>query len=145
LASSTATRLIDETTKRFRRLDVVVRKAGFADRPPWSASFDRAAWTPRCGHYLRLLRARHRGPAWLVKAGVPMSHDTASPSFVAHAVARRHHSFSAASSAAQAGMEALAKAAAADLARPAFVNCVAQAYREVRLCPCRRAARSHAR
>ena len=91
--SGTARGLVDETARKFGRLDVVVSNAGFA-KP------------------------------WLVKAGAA-GRLVGVSSFVAHAFARGLPSFPA-SAAAKAGMEALARAFAVEIASSGgTANCVA--------------------
>jgi NAD(P)-dependent dehydrogenase (short-subunit alcohol dehydrogenase family) len=127
--TGTATRLIEETTKRFGRLDVVVSNAGFADRR-LIGEVDRAAWdaslAAMTSAFFELATA---AKPWLVKAGASGRMIGVS-SFVAHAFARGIMSFPA-SAAAKAGIEALAKALAADLAPTGVtVNCVAPGFIE---------------
>jgi NAD(P)-dependent dehydrogenase (short-subunit alcohol dehydrogenase family) len=127
--TGTATRLIEETTKRFGRLDVVVSNAGFADRR-LIGEVDRAAWdaslAAMTSAFFELATA---AKPWLVKAGASGRMIGVS-SFVAHAFARGIMSFPA-SAAAKAGIEALAKALAADLAPSGVtVNCVAPGFIE---------------
>src|SRR4029453_9085232 len=126
---NTARRLVDETTAAFGRLDVVVSNAGFADRRA-IGTLDRAAWdeslSAMTSAFFELATA---AKPWLVKAGAGGRLIGVS-SFVAHAFARGLMSFPA-SAAAKAGMEALAKALAADLAPSgATVNCVAPGFIE---------------
>jgi len=123
------TRLIEETVARFGRLDGVVSNAGFADRR-LIGEVDRAAWDASLAAmttaFFELATA---AKPWLVKAG-PAGRVVAVSSFVAHAFARGIMSFPA-SAAAKAGVEALAKALAADLAPSgATVNCVAPGFIE---------------
>jgi NAD(P)-dependent dehydrogenase (short-subunit alcohol dehydrogenase family) len=125
----TATRLVDESVSRFGQLDVVVSNAGFADRRP-VGEVDRAAWdaslAAMTSAFFELATA---AKPWLVKAGSG-GRMVGVSSFVAHAFARGIMSFPA-SAAAKAGMEALAKAFAADLAPSgATVNCVAPGFVE---------------
>jgi NAD(P)-dependent dehydrogenase (short-subunit alcohol dehydrogenase family) len=127
--AGTATHLVEEATRRFGRLDVVVSNAGFADRRP-IGEVDRAAWDASLASmtsaFFELATA---AKPWLVKAG----HDgrlIGVSSFVAHAFARGLMSFPA-SAAAKAGIEALARALAADLASSGVtVNCVAPGFIE---------------
>jgi len=125
----TATRLVGETVARFGKLDGVVSNAGFADRR-LVGEIDRAAWdaslAAMTSAFFELATA---AKPWLVKAGASGRLIGVS-SFVAHAFARGIMSFPA-SAAAKAGMEALAKALAADLAScGATVNCVAPGFIE---------------
>jgi len=127
--AGTATRLVDEATKRFGRLDVVVSNAGFADRRP-VGEIDRATWdaslAAMTSAFFELATA---AKPWLIKAGAD-GRMIGISSFVAHAFARGIMSFPA-SAAAKAGMEALAKAFAADLAPSgATVNCIAPGFIE---------------
>jgi len=127
--AGTATRLVDEATKRFGQLDAVVSNAGFADRR-LVGEIDRAAWdaslAAMTSAFFELATA---AKPWLIKAGAGGRMIGVS-SFVAHAFARGLMTFPA-SAAAKAGMEALAKAFAADLAPSgATVNCVAPGFVE---------------
>jgi NAD(P)-dependent dehydrogenase (short-subunit alcohol dehydrogenase family) len=127
--AGTATRLVEDAAKRFGRLDAVVSNAGFADRR-LVGEVDRAAWdaslAAMTSAFFELATA---AKPWLIKAGVD-GRMVGVSSFVAHAFARGLMSFPA-SAAAKAGMEALAKAFAADLAPSgATVNCVAPGFVE---------------
>jgi NAD(P)-dependent dehydrogenase (short-subunit alcohol dehydrogenase family) len=124
-----ATRLVESTVARFGKLDGVVSNAGFADRRP-VGEVDRAAWdaslAAMTSAFFELATA---AKPWLVQAG-PQGRLIGVSSFVAHAFARGIMSFPA-SAAAKAGIEALAKALAADLASSgATVNCVAPGFIE---------------
>ncbi|HEY2875744.1 MAG TPA: SDR family oxidoreductase [Reyranella sp.] len=123
------TRLVEETVARFGKIDGVVSNAGFADRRP-VGEVDRAAWdaslAAMTSAFFELATA---AKPWLVKAG-PQGRLIGVSSFVAHAFARGIMTFPA-SAAAKAGVEALAKALAADLAPSgATVNCVAPGFIE---------------
>lgn len=123
------TRLVEETVARFGKIDAVVSNAGFADRRP-VGEVDRAAWdaslAAMTSAFFELATA---AKPWLVKAG-PQGRLIGVSSFVAHAFARGIMTFPA-SAAAKAGVEALAKALAADLAPSgATVNCVAPGFIE---------------
>ena len=125
----TGGRLVEETVARFGKLDVVVSNAGFADRR-LIGEIDRAAWdaslAAMTSAFFDLASA---AKPWLVKAGSE-GRLVGVSSFVAHAFARGLMTFPA-SAAAKAGMEALAKALAADLAPSgATVNCVAPGFIE---------------
>src|SRR5882724_7648046 len=67
--AGTAARLVDETTKRFGRLDVVVSNAGFADRRP-IGEVDRATWdaslAAMTSAFFELATA---AKPWLIEAG----------------------------------------------------------------------------
>jgi NAD(P)-dependent dehydrogenase (short-subunit alcohol dehydrogenase family) len=125
----TACRLVEETASRFGRLDVVVSNAGFADRRP-VGEVDRAAWdaslAAMTSAFFELATA---AKPWLIKAGAAGRMIGVS-SFVAHAFARGVPGFPA-SAAAKAGVEALARAFAVELAPSgATVNCVAPGFIE---------------
>lgn len=122
--AGTARRLVDETAAAFGQLDVVVSNAGFADRRAVS-DLDRAAWDAGLAAmttaFFELAQA---AKPWLVKAGAS-GRLVGVSSFVAHAYARGLPSFPA-SAAAKAGVEALARAFAVEIAPSgATVNCVA--------------------
>jgi NAD(P)-dependent dehydrogenase (short-subunit alcohol dehydrogenase family) len=125
--AGTGLRLVEETVARFGKVDGVVSNAGFADRRP-VGEVDRAAWdaslAAMTSAFFELASA---AKPWLVKAG-PQGRLIGVSSFVAHAFARGIMTFPA-SAAAKAGIEALAKALAADLAPSgATVNCVAPGF-----------------
>ena len=125
----TARRLVDETAGKLGRLDVVVSNAGFADRRP-IGEVDRAGWdaslAAMTSAFFELATA---AKPWLVKAGAAGRMIGVS-SFVAHAFARGLMTFPA-SAAAKAGIEALARALAVDLAPSGVtVNCVAPGFIE---------------
>jgi 3-oxoacyl-[acyl-carrier protein] reductase len=127
--AGTAGRLIEETTGKFGRLDVVVSNAGFADRRQVGdldrAGFD-ASQASMTAAFFELATA---AKPWLVKAGAA-GRLVGVSSFVAHAFARGLMTFPA-SAAAKAGLEAFAKAFAVDLAPSgATVNCVAPGFIE---------------
>jgi NAD(P)-dependent dehydrogenase (short-subunit alcohol dehydrogenase family) len=124
-----ASRLIEETTGKYGQLDVLVSNAGFADRR-LIGEVDRAAWdaslAAMTSAFFELVTA---AKPWLLKAGAG-GRIVAVSSFVAHAFARGIMSFPA-SAAAKAGVEALARALAADLAPSGVtVNCVAPGFIE---------------
>src|ERR1700751_6124888 len=123
------TRLVEETVARFGKVDGVVSNAGFADRRP-VGGLDRAGWdaslAAMTSAFFELATA---AKPWLVKAGA-QGRLVGVSSFVAHAFARGIMTFPA-SAAAKAGIEALAKALAADLAASGVtVNCVAPGFIE---------------
>ena len=122
--SGTAARLVDETVAALGRLDVVVSNAGFADRRPTSA-LDRAAWDDsQAAMPAAFFELAAAARPWLVEAGAAARLIGVS-SFVAHAYARGLPMFPA-SAAAKAGIEALARALAVELAPSGgTVNCVA--------------------
>ena len=124
-----ARRLVEETAGKLGRLDVVVSNAGFADRRP-IGEVDRAGWdaslATMTSAFFELATA---AKPWLTKAGHGGRMIGVS-SFVAHAFARGVMTFPA-SAAAKAGIEALARALAVDLAPSgATVNCVAPGFIE---------------
>jgi 3-oxoacyl-[acyl-carrier protein] reductase len=124
-----ATRLVAETARHFGRLDVVVSNAGFADRRP-IGEVDRATWdaslAAMTSAFFELATA---AKPFLTEAGTGGRLIGVS-SFVAHAFARGIMSFPV-TAAAKAGMEALARALAADLAPTGVtVNCVAPGFIE---------------
>ncbi|HEY4168492.1 MAG TPA: SDR family oxidoreductase [Reyranella sp.] len=123
------TRLVEETVARFGKVDGVVSNAGFADRRP-VGEVDRAAWDASlAGMTSAFFELATAAKPWLVKAGA-QGRLIGVSSFVAHAFARGIMTFPA-SAAAKAGVEALAKALAADLAPSgATVNCVAPGFIE---------------
>ena len=125
----TAARLVDETARTFGRLDIVVSNAGFADSRA-IGEVDRATWDASLASmttaFFELATA---AKPLLVKAGAA-GRLVGVSSFVAHAFARGIMSFPA-SAAAKAGIEALARALAADLAPSGVtVNCVAPGFIE---------------
>jgi NAD(P)-dependent dehydrogenase (short-subunit alcohol dehydrogenase family) len=127
--AGTAARLVEETVARFGHVDAIVSNAGFADRRP-VGEIDRAAWdaslAAMTSAFFELATA---AKPWLVKAGTG-GRLVGVSSFVAHAFARGLMTFPA-SAAAKAGMEALARAFAADIAASgATVNCVAPGFVE---------------
>jgi len=122
--ADTARRLVEETVAKFGRLDIVVSNAGFADRRPLG-EIDRGSWdaglAAMTSAFFELITA---AKPWLVNAGASGRLIGVS-SFVAHAFARGLPSFPA-SAAAKAGMEALARAFAVEIASSgATANCVA--------------------
>jgi 3-oxoacyl-[acyl-carrier protein] reductase len=124
-----ASRLVAETAEKFGRLDVIVSNAGFADRRP-IGEVDRATWdaslAAMTSAFFELATA---AKPFLVKAGAAGRLIGVS-SFVAHAHARGLMSFPV-TAAAKAGIEALARALAADLAPTGVtVNCVAPGFIE---------------
>jgi NAD(P)-dependent dehydrogenase (short-subunit alcohol dehydrogenase family) len=125
----TATRLVDETTGKFGRLDVAISNAGFADRRP-IGEVDRAALdaslSSMTAAFFDLATA---AKPWLLKAGAGGRLIGVS-SFVAHAFGRGIMTFPV-SAAAKAGLEALSRALAVDLAPSGVtVNCVAPGFIE---------------
>ncbi|UYN95172.1 MAG: SDR family oxidoreductase [Enhydrobacter sp.] len=125
----TAAGLVRQATDRFGRLDVVVSNAGFANRRP-VGEVDRAALddslAAMTGAFFELATA---AKPWLVEAGRG-GRLIAVSSFVAHAFSRGIVTFPV-SAAAKAGMEALARAVAVELAPSgATVNCVAPGFIE---------------
>jgi 3-oxoacyl-[acyl-carrier protein] reductase len=125
----TARRLVDETVGAFGRLDVVVSNAGFADRRA-IGDIDRAGWdaslAAMTSAFFDLATA---AKPWLVRAEAG-GRMVGVSSFVAHAFGRGLMTFPA-SAAAKAGIEALSRALAVDLAPSgATVNCVAPGFIE---------------
>ncbi|MFI5030720.1 MAG: SDR family NAD(P)-dependent oxidoreductase [Reyranellales bacterium] len=123
------TRLVEETVARFGKIDGAVSNAGFADRRP-VGEIDRAAWDASLAAMTSaFFELATEAKPWLVKAG-PQGRLIGVSSFVAHAFARGIMTFPA-SAAAKAGVEALAKALAVDLAPSgATVNCIAPGFIE---------------
>jgi 3-oxoacyl-[acyl-carrier protein] reductase len=127
--SGTGNRLVDEVTAKFGRLDVIVSNAGFADRRP-VGEVDRAAWDASLASmtsaFFDLATA---AKPWLIKAGTS-GRLIAVSSFVAHAFGRGIMTFPI-SAAAKAGVEALSRTLAVDLAPSGVtVNCVAPGFIE---------------
>ncbi len=123
---TTAEALVARALARFGRLDVVVANAGFADRTPileqseanFSRSFDTILWA-----FLRLARAA--APA--IRAA-EHGRLIAISSFVAHTFRPDVVAFPA-TAAAKAGMEALARTLAIEIAGSgSTVNCVAPGF-----------------
>jgi NAD(P)-dependent dehydrogenase (short-subunit alcohol dehydrogenase family) len=119
-----ATRLVEETAQKFGRLDVIVSNAGFADRRP-IGEVDRATWDASLSAMTSAFyEFATAAKPHLIKAG-SSARMVGVSSFVAHAFARGLPSFPS-SAAAKAGLEALAKAFAVELAPSGgTVNCVA--------------------
>ena len=117
--------LVEAAMERFGRLDVLVSNAGFADRTPvatltdegFARSLNAIAWA-----FLRLARA-----AAPHLRSVPDSRIVAISSFVAHAFRPGVPVFPA-SAAAKAGMEALVRSLALELAPAVTVNAVAPGF-----------------
>jgi len=127
--AGTAKGLVEEATKKFGQLDVVVSNAGFADRRP-IGDVDRAALdaslAAMTGAFFDLATAAR---PWLIKAGTGGRMIGVS-SFVAHAFGRGIMTFPI-SAAAKAGLEALSRTLAVDLAPSGVtVNCVAPGFIE---------------
>jgi 3-oxoacyl-[acyl-carrier protein] reductase len=120
----TAGRLVAEITGKFGRLDVVVSNAGFADRRA-IGEVDRAAWDASIASMTSAFyEFATAAKPWLIKAGAG-GRMVGVSSFVAHAFARGLPSFPV-SAAAKAGVEALARAFAVEIAPSGgTVNCVA--------------------
>lgn len=127
-AEGVAGNIIAATTARFGRLDVVVSNAGFADRRP-IGELDRPGYEASIAamqnaFFDLLLAAR----PWLEKARD--GRVVAVSSFVAHAMGRGLPVF-AATAAAKAGIEAMARAFAVQMAAQGVtVNCVAPGFVE---------------
>jgi 3-oxoacyl-[acyl-carrier protein] reductase len=127
--AGTGARLVEETAGKFGRLDVLVSNAGFADRRPFG-EVDRAALdaslSSMTAAFFDLATAAR---PWLLKAGTS-GRVIAVSSFVAHAFGRGIMTFPV-SAAAKAGLEALARTLAVDLAASGVtVNCVAPGFTE---------------
>ena len=122
--AGTARHLVDATAAKFGRLDVVVSNAGFAERRQ-VGELDRAGWDASLGAMTSaFFELASAAKPWLVKAGAA-GRMVGVSSFVAHAYARGLPSFPA-SAAAKAGMEALARALAVEIASSGgTANCVA--------------------
>jgi 3-oxoacyl-[acyl-carrier protein] reductase len=120
----TAARLVAEIAEKFGRLDVVVSNAGFADRRP-IGEVDRAAWDASIASMTSAFyEFATAAKPWMIKAGAG-GRMVGVSSFVAHAFARGLPSFPV-SAAAKAGVEALARAFAVEIAPSGgTVNCVA--------------------
>jgi len=121
--------LVNKTVERFGRLDVVISNAGFADKRP-IGEVDRATWdaglASMTSAFFELATA---AKPHLLKAGAS-GRVVGVSSFVAHAFARGLMSFPA-TAAAKAGIEALARVLAVDLApQGVTVNCVAPGFIE---------------
>ncbi|TAJ33835.1 MAG: SDR family oxidoreductase [Reyranella sp.] len=127
--AGTAARLVEDTIKKFGRLDVIVSNAGFANRTP-VGELDRAAWdASQAAMTAAFFELATAAKPWLVKAGAA-GRMVGVSSFVAHAFARGLMTFPA-SAAAKAGVEAFAKAFAVDIAASGVtVNCVAPGFIE---------------
>lgn len=124
--AATPQALVDAALERFGRLDVVVANAGFADRTPFleqteekfARSFDTILWA-----FLRLARA-----AAAPVAAAEHGRIIAISSFVAHVFRPQVAPFPA-TAAAKAGIEALARGLAIELAHSgSTVNCVSPGF-----------------
>jgi NAD(P)-dependent dehydrogenase (short-subunit alcohol dehydrogenase family) len=123
-----AARLVEEVGQRFGRLDVLVSNAGFADRRP-IGEIDRPGYDASIASmqnaFFDLLGAMR---PWLEKA--THGRVVAVSSFVAHAMGRGLPIFPA-TAAAKAGIEAMARAFAVQIAPYGVtVNCVAPGFVE---------------
>ena len=122
---ATAEALVARALERFGGLDVLISNAGFADRTPLAeltdAAFARSSEVMQ-GAFLRLARAAMPS----LRAG-RAARVVAVSSFVAH-VFRPGVPVFPASAAAKAGMEALVRALAIELAPEATVNAVAPGF-----------------
>lgn len=117
--------LVSAAVSRFGRLDAVIANAGFADRTAATALTDEAfagSTEPMVAGFLRLARA---AAAHLREGEDPRI--IAVSSFVAHAYRPGFPVFPA-SAAAKAGLEALVKALALELAPAVTVNAVAPGF-----------------
>ncbi len=122
------TRVVEETTGHFGRLDVLVSNAGFADRRP-IGEIDRpgyeASMAAMMNAFFDLIVAAR---PWLERS--PAGRVVGVSSFVAHAMGRGLPTFPA-TAAAKAGIEAMARAFAVQMARfGVTVNCVAPGFVE---------------
>lgn len=119
-----ATRLVEETAAHFGRLDALVSNAGFADRRP-IGELDRAGWDAGIAAMTSAFYELATAAKPLLIAAGAGGRLVGVSSFVAHAFARGLPTFPA-SAAAKAGIEALAKAFAVEIAPSGgTVNCVA--------------------
>jgi NAD(P)-dependent dehydrogenase (short-subunit alcohol dehydrogenase family) len=126
--ADTAAALVAATTARFGRLDVLVSNAGFADRRPIGEldrpGYDASMASMQNAFFDLLLATR----PWLEKA--QDGRVVAVSSFVAHAMGRGLPVFPA-TAAAKAGIEAMARAFAVQMAALGVtVNCVAPGFVE---------------
>ena len=122
--AGTARRLVEETVAEFGRLDVLVSNAGFADRRP-IGEVDRAAWDASLASMTSAFYEFATAAKPLLIAAGTSGRLVGVSSFVAHAFGRGLPTFPV-SAAAKAGMEALAKAFAMEIAPSGgTVNCVA--------------------
>lgn len=125
----TAAHLVGETARTFGRLDVVVSNAGFADSRA-IGEVDRATWDASLASMTTAFFELATAAKPLLMTAGAAGRLVGVSSFVAHAFARGIMSFPV-SAAAKAGVEALARALAADLAPSgATVNCVAPGFIE---------------
>src|ERR1700761_5592247 len=112
--TGTGTRLVEEGAGKYGRLDVVVSNAGFADKRPIGevdrATLDASLASMTAAFFDIATAAK----PWLLKAGTG-GRMIAVSSFVAHAFGRGIMTFPV-SAAAKAGLEALARTLAVDLA-----------------------------
>ena len=124
-APATAAALVAQAIARFGRLDVVIANAGFADRTPAETLTDEA--------FDRSIQSMQTGFHRLARAAVTHLRQGTDPriiavsSFVAHAYRPGLPLFPA-SAAAKAGLEALVKALAIELAPAVTVNAVAPGF-----------------
>ncbi len=127
--AGTGTRLVEEVAAKHGRLDVVVSNAGFADKRPIGevdrATLDASLASMTAAFFDIATAAK----PWLLKAGTGGRLIGVS-SFVAHAFGRGIMTFPV-SAAAKAGLEAMSRALAVDLAPSGVtVNCVAPGFIE---------------
>lgn len=122
--AGTARRLVEEVAGHFGQLDIIVSNAGFADRRS-IGEVDRAAWDASIASMTSAFyEIATAAKPLLIKAGAA-GRLVGVSSFVAHAFGRGLPTFPA-SAAAKAGIEALAKAFAMEIAPSGgTVNCVA--------------------
>lgn len=125
-ASDTAERLIAAAVETFGRVDHIVSNAGSADKRPFGTLDDSAVMSAQASMPLAFFRLATHALPYLQRSG--MGRVVAISSFNAHRFITRGHVYPA-SAAAKAGLEALAKSLAAQVAPLGItVNCVVPGY-----------------